>query len=107
MSIPEDKLKKPTSNLAMVSVDKGNFSVEEIEDEFKELVDEQWNWQVRKLNQTDFMMVFPSKELLQMAIRRGGIALPITENRAVVSEVLGDPLASESLEVVWVKLLGH
>ena len=106
VAIPEEKLKKPTSNVALVTVDKGNFSAEELEEEFKELVDESWNWQVCKLNQTEFTLVFPSKELLRMASRGGGISLPITEYRASVTEVLGDPRAAETLEVVWVKLKG-
>ena len=105
VSIPEDKLKKPAANVAMVTVDKGNFSAAELEEEFKELADEKWDWQVRKLNSTEFLLVFPSKELLRMASRGGGIVLPITDFRAVVTEVQGDPLASESLEVLWLRLV--
>ena len=106
VSIPEDQMKKPTSNSAMVYVEKGNFSVEGLLDELKELVDDKWDWQVRKLSNTDFMVVFPSKELLRMASRGGGLVLPITEYRAVVSEVSGDPLATEVLEQVWLRLIG-
>ena len=105
-SIPSDQMQKPTSNLALVYVEKGNFSPEELQEEFKELVDENWEWQVRKLSTTDFLVVFPSKEVLRMACRGGGVVLPITEYKAVVSEATGDPLASDVLESVWVRLLG-
>ena len=106
VSIPEDLMKKPMANTAKICVEKGNFSTEELMEELRELVDDNWDWQVRKLSTTDFMVVFPSSELLRMASRGGGLVLPITAYRAVVSEVSGDPLAAESLERVWLKLSG-
>ena len=104
VSIPEDKLAKPPSNSASVVIDKGNFTAEEVEEEFKELMDENWQWQVKQISPTEFTLVFPSKELLRMAMRGGGLLLPITGYRAAVSAVSGDPRASESLEVLWLKL---
>ena len=52
----------------------------------------------------DFIVVFPSKELLRMAIRGGGLVLPSSKCHAVVKEVLGDPRDVETLEVLWVLL---
>ena len=106
ISIPEDQMKKPTANTAKIYVEKGNFAAEELMDELRELVDDKWDWQVRKLSSTDFMVVFPSRELLRMASRGGGLVLPITEYRAIVTEVSGDPLAAETLEKVWLRLIG-
>ena len=85
-------------------IDKGNFTADEVEEEFKELVDESWQWQVKQVSPTEFTLVFPSKELLRMAMRGGGLLLPITGYRAAVTAVTGDPRASETLEVVWLKL---
>ena len=86
-------------------IDKGNFTVDEVEEEYKELVDEQWQWQVKQINNTKFSLVFPSKELLHMVTRGGRLVLPITGYRAQVSEATGDPLTSKTLEVIWVRLL--
>jgi hypothetical protein len=69
-------------------------------------VDEHWDWQVRQIGPTDFSLIFPSKESLRIAIRGGGLTLPCTKLKAIVTVPLGDPLAAESLEEVWVKLLG-
>nr|XP_051211218.1 uncharacterized protein LOC127328676 [Lolium perenne] len=88
LEVPEEELQKP------------------VEDEFKDLVDENWNWQVRQMGPSDFAVVFPSKESLRIAIRGGGLTLPCTKLKAIVTVPAGDPLATESLEEVWVKLLG-
>ena len=76
----------------------------QVEEEFKELVDENWDWQVRWLRSTDFSLVFPSKESLRLAIRGGGLCLPKSKNKAIVEEALTDPLASEHLIEVWGRL---
>ncbi|KAK1693865.1 hypothetical protein QYE76_010562 [Lolium multiflorum] len=70
------------------------------------LVDENWNWQVRQLSATDFAVVFPSKESLRIAIRGGRLTLPSSKIKALVTVPLGYLLASETLEEVWVKLIG-
>ncbi|KAK1605794.1 hypothetical protein QYE76_029467 [Lolium multiflorum] len=106
LEVPDEELQKPISNSATVILGGGQLSVEQVEDEFKDLVDENWDWQVRQLGPTDFAVVFPSKESLRIAIRGGGLTLPCTKLKAIVTVPLGDPLAAESLQEVWVKLLG-
>ncbi|KAK1604816.1 hypothetical protein QYE76_028489 [Lolium multiflorum] len=64
LEVPEEELQKPASNSATVILEGGHLSAEQVEDEFKDLVDENWNWQVRQLGTTDFAVVFPSKESL-------------------------------------------
>jgi hypothetical protein len=58
-----------------VIIEKGRLSEEEVEEEFKDLVDENWDWQVRQISASDFAVVFPSKERLRIAIRGGGLTL--------------------------------
>ncbi|KAK1692879.1 hypothetical protein QYE76_009576 [Lolium multiflorum] len=106
VEVPEEELQRPASNSATVILDGGRLSEEEVEDEFKDLVDENWNWQVRQLSASDFAVVFPSKESLRIAIRGGGLTLPTSKIKALVTVPLGDPLASETLEEIWVKLVG-
>jgi hypothetical protein len=77
-----------------------------VDAELKDLVDETWDWQVRKLNETDFSVVLPSKESLRMAIRGGGPTLPTSKCKALVTVPTGDPLAVEQLEEIWVRLHG-
>jgi hypothetical protein len=106
LEVPDEDLQKPASNSATVILGGGQLSAEQVEDEFKDLVDEHWDWQVRQIGPTDFSLIFPSKESLRIAIRGGGLTLPCTKLKAIVTVPLGDPLAAETLEEVWVKLLG-
>ncbi|KAK1609441.1 hypothetical protein QYE76_033114 [Lolium multiflorum] len=106
IEVPDEELQRPASNSATVILDGGRLSEEEVEEEFKDLVDENWNWQVRQLSASDFAVVFPSKESLRIAIRGGGLTLPSSKIKALVTVPLGDPLASETLEEIWVKLVG-
>ena len=83
-----------------------NLTAAEVEREFKELVDESWDWQVRKLSASDFAVVFPSKESLRLAARNGGgLRLPFSQAGAEVSLVVADPLSSQLLPVALRGLL--
>jgi hypothetical protein len=75
-----------------------------MEAELKDLVDEDWEWHVQKINDSDFAMYFPSKESLRMAIRGGGLTLPTSKLHIIVTNNTGDPSAAEQLVEVWVKL---
>ncbi|KAK1602998.1 hypothetical protein QYE76_048210 [Lolium multiflorum] len=104
--VPQEELQQPIANSATVIIEQGNLSEEEVEDEFKDLVDENWDWQVRRLSPSDFAVVFPSKESLRIAIRGGGLTLPSSKLKALITVQVGDPLASESLVETWVRLIG-
>ncbi|KAK1669488.1 hypothetical protein QYE76_057647 [Lolium multiflorum] len=104
--VPEEEMHQPVANAATVIIEDKNQSEEEVDAELKDLVDETWDWQVRKLNETDFLVVFPSKESLRMAIRGGGPTLPTSKCKALVMVPTGDPLAVEQLEEIWVRLHG-
>jgi hypothetical protein len=45
--VPIEEMQQPIVNSATVIIDSGRLSEEEVEEEFKELVDEKWDWQVR------------------------------------------------------------
>jgi hypothetical protein len=88
----------------LVILEKGSLSAEQMEAELKDLVDEDWEWHVQKINDSDFAMFFPSKESLRMAIRGGGLTLPSNKLHVIVTNNSGDPSAAEQLGEVWVKL---
>ncbi|KAK1647115.1 hypothetical protein QYE76_064920 [Lolium multiflorum] len=102
--VAEEELKKPAVNSAIVCIESGELSVEHVEAEFKDLVEEEWDWQVQKISSTDFSLVFPSKESLRMAIRGGGIKLPASQCQAIVMSNTTDPAATEQLVETSVKL---
>jgi hypothetical protein len=104
LEVPEEELLPPAPNAARVSLAQGTLSAEQLEDELKNLVDEDWRWNVQQLGEGEFATFFPSKESLRMAIRGGGLNLPNCNLHADVRASVGDPEATERLEEVWVKL---
>jgi hypothetical protein len=106
LEVAEDELQKPKANSALVCIEAGELTAEQVDAEFKDLVEEDWDWQVHKVSETDFSLVFPSKESLRMAIRGGGIKLPTSQCHAMVMSNTADPAAAEQLVEVKVKLLG-
>jgi hypothetical protein len=60
--VPQEELQQPIANSATVIIEQGNLTEDEVEEEFKDLVDENWDWQVRQLSASDFAVVFPSKK---------------------------------------------
>jgi hypothetical protein len=84
--VPEEELLPPAPNAALVILEKGSLSAEQMEAELKDLVDEDWEWHVQKINYTDFAMFFPSKESLRMAIRVGGLTLPSSKLHVIVTK---------------------
>jgi hypothetical protein len=104
--VGEEELQKPASIAAVVCIESGSLSAEQLEAEFKDLVDDEWDWQVQKLSETDFALVFPSKESMRMAIHGGGLKLHTSKCHALVVLNTGDPTATEHLVEVKVKLFG-
>jgi hypothetical protein len=102
--VSEEEMLPPAPNAARISLEMGSLSAEQLEDELKDLVDEGWAWNVQQLNDTDFAAVFPSKESLRMAIRGGGLNLPMSKLHVNVEASVGDPAAADQLEEVWVNL---
>jgi hypothetical protein len=89
-----------------VIIEQGRLMAEEVEEEFKDLVDENWDWQVRQISASYFVVVFPSKESLSITIRGGGLTLPTSKLKALITVQVGDPLAPETLVETWVRLIG-
>ncbi|KAK1608743.1 hypothetical protein QYE76_032416 [Lolium multiflorum] len=106
LEVAEEELQKPKANSALVCIEAGELTAEQVDAEFKDLVEEEWDWQVHKVSETDFSLVFPSKESLRMAIRGGGIKLPTSQCHALVVSNTADPTAVEQLVEVKIKLLG-
>jgi hypothetical protein len=105
LEVPEEELLPPVPNAALVSINKGDLTVDRLEEELKDLVEDDWAWKVQRLSAGEFAVVFPSKESLRLAIRGGGLNLPSSKLHATVTVSSGDPAACEHLSEIWVKLL--
>ncbi|KAK1686188.1 hypothetical protein QYE76_047036 [Lolium multiflorum] len=104
LEVPAEELQQSACNAVLVCLNSGILSAEQVEAEFTDFVEDDWEWQVSKLTDTDFALVFPSKESLRMAIRGGGLTLPSSGCRALVVLNSGDPAAVEQLVPVRIKL---
>jgi hypothetical protein len=89
-------------NLVYVLVDDPRASVEVIKDGLKKLVCEDWNWQVERLSETDFSVVFPNAVSLQLCKNAADMALPGSKIRIIVLDsICNPPGVPPLLSEVW------
>jgi hypothetical protein len=89
----------------VVCIESGSLSAEQLEAEFKDLVDDEWDWQVQKLSK-GFCACLPFEGNLAHGDSRRGLKLPTSKCHALVVINTGDPSATEHLVEVKVKLFG-
>jgi hypothetical protein len=95
------------ANLAFVLVDDPRANEQVLEEGLKLLVCEDWNWQVRRLSETDFSVVFPTPDSLKLCKNAADLALPGSRIRIIVLDSINNPLgAPPPLSAVWAKVLG-
>jgi hypothetical protein len=95
-------------NEAIVIVAENRLTYELLSQDLKTLVEDNWDWRVRHISDTDFSVVCPTKASLtlckNLCRNAGGIALPVSK----VSVLFADPhhhlRASMVLSKVWVHL---
>jgi hypothetical protein len=93
---------------AVVIAGENRLTCELLSQDLKALVEDNWDWQVKRISDTDFLVVCPTKASLTLCKNlyrnAGGIALPISK----VSVLFADPhphlRASATLSKIWVLL---
>jgi hypothetical protein len=94
-------------NMAFVVVDNPKATECLIEEEFRKLVCEDWNWKVMCLTETDFSLIFPNADSLRLRRNAADLTLPISKMRVIILDEIQHPLRSVSgLSEVWVRLHG-
>nr|XP_051196779.1 uncharacterized protein LOC127310119 [Lolium perenne] len=91
---------------AIISFKGKPLSEEQLSDELKHLVDELWDWQVRKLSEVEFSVAFPSRETLRLSTGSGKLHLPLSETDMVIREAFIAPRPSVVLPSTWVRMTG-
>jgi hypothetical protein len=74
--------------------------------ELKLLVDDLWDWQVNKLSESEFGVVFPSRATLRLTTASGKLFLPLSEKETEIREAFLSPKPSLVLLSAWVRLTG-
>jgi hypothetical protein len=94
-------------NMAFVVVDNPKATERLIEEEFRKLVCEDWNWKVMRLTETDFSLIFPNADNLRLCRNAADLTLPISKMRVIILDEIQHPLRSvPGLSEVWVRLRG-
>lgn len=75
-----------------------------LEEELKHLIDEKWQWKVKKIAERDFLAVFPNKILLDAFSKSAGFKIALYNTWATMSPSTRDPFASSVLQTGWVQL---
>jgi hypothetical protein len=71
-------------------------------DDLKKLVDDAWDSQVKRISDSDFLVVFPNSVRLNLCKNTGGLTLPISKVPVLFVEPKCDVAAAASLSKVWV-----
>nr|XP_051229416.1 uncharacterized protein LOC127347246 [Lolium perenne] len=82
------------------------LSEEQLSDELKHLVDELWDWQVRKISDSEFSVVFPTRQTLKLSTGSGKLHLPLSKTDTEIREAFLAPRPSLILPSTWVRLTG-
>jgi hypothetical protein len=85
---------------------RSKLSVQLLTDDLKKLVDDAWDWQVKRISDSDFLVVFPNSVSLNLCKNTGGLTLPISKVFVLFVEPRCDAAAAASLSKVWVLLSG-
>ena len=85
---------------------KGWLLYKKIEAELKHLIQNDWDWKVRRLLNSEYAVVFPSKAILDTWSKVQGVELALHSIKATIEKSKLDPDASSILVPTWVKVFG-
>jgi hypothetical protein len=83
---------------------RSKLSVQLLSDDLKKLVEEHWDWQVKRINDSDFSVIFPNAQSLKLCKNTGGLTLPVSKVSVLVVEPQVYQDSETSLAKVWVFL---
>nr|XP_020198314.2 uncharacterized protein LOC109784129 [Aegilops tauschii subsp. strangulata] len=93
-------------NAAILSAEPGRLSLRILIQELNHMVTGDWDWQVTQVGEDDFMVVFPSADLLHMARSSGKLFLSINDIIARVRDVEQEVIPPMVMPEAWVRLYG-
>jgi hypothetical protein len=74
---------------------------EQLSAELKHLVDDLWDWQVRRMSETEFSVTFPTRQT-----GSGKLYLPLSKKDTEIGEAFNTPKPYLVLQSTWVRLTG-
>jgi hypothetical protein len=104
MEIPDKGAKVQYGGLIVVQ--EGEAIVEKLEEELKNLVNADWNFQVRQATRVEFRVVFPYQGSLETFSKLSDVVLAIHGLRVKISKSTIDLATSSMLQSAWVQIIG-
>lgn len=105
INIPTAKAQS-TKAVAIIKLEEGQASEKDVEEELRNLIDKKWDWQVRMINEGEFVACFPDKTTLDTFSRLSGLVLGIHNLKVKIVKSDIDPEATSYLQTTWVKIYG-
>jgi hypothetical protein len=102
----EEKEVTDESIRAIVSVLEGRGTKFRIKTELQYLVDSEWNWDVKRISGSEFIVNIPSKAVMSLLAKLNKIKFITSDVVAVVEETDRDPETFHMLQIVWVRAVG-
>nr|XP_040254169.1 uncharacterized protein LOC120972736 [Aegilops tauschii subsp. strangulata] len=93
-------------NAVILSAEPGKLNLRILKQELKHMVTGDWDWQVTQVGDDDFVVVFPSADLLHMAKSSGKLFLSINDITARVRDMLHEEVQPMAMPETWVRLHG-
>jgi hypothetical protein len=92
--------------VSIIQVLRGEASEKKIEEELKNLINNQWDWQVRQVEAKEYVVVFPDKNSLETFAKIAEILMSIHRIKVKIMKSNMDPDVSEILQPTWVNIYG-
>ncbi|XP_021304717.1 uncharacterized protein LOC8062495 isoform X2 [Sorghum bicolor] len=103
---PEEKEIADESIRALVSVLEGRGTKFRIKTELQYLVDSEWNWDVKRISGSEFIVSIPSKPVMNLLTKMQKIKFITSDMVAVIEETDREPDTFQTLQTVWVRAMG-
>jgi hypothetical protein len=103
INIPKRKVKEAAAT-AIVTVLEGDASVEKADRELKHLVQEDWDFKVRKMDHQEYLVVFPDNRSLETFTKLTCLEMSLFGLKSKIKKSSINPEVSSVLQIVWIKI---
>ncbi|GJN20625.1 hypothetical protein PR202_gb08025 [Eleusine coracana subsp. coracana] len=101
-----DAKNQSKETVALIKILEGDANEKRIEGELKNLIDNNWDWQVRKMSEDEYCAIFPNKQLLDTFSKLSKLLTKKHKLKIKVIKSELDPEATAMLHKVWIKIFG-
>jgi hypothetical protein len=90
--------------VGLVMVEDGEANEDKINAELRLVVNDNWDFQAKKVTDNEFLVIFPDKGTLETFSRIASLELPIHNLKVKIQKSNVDPATSSILQTCWVKI---